>query len=384
MVIFAASILKRSIVSKFAQLGIKPDYIKSINELGIVEPTPVQEQTIPFLIKNTSDVVVQAQTGTGKTAAFGLPILHHINPNSENVQVLILTPTRELGQQIAKQLFKFTKYSKQKIFTEAVYGGEHISKQLERLKRTTHILVATPGRLIDLMQREVVSLESVKTVVLDEADEMLNMGFKKELESILDKTSDKKQTWLFSATIPKDVKAIIHNYLSADAENIQISKNEVVNRNIEHQFVMVREHDKLDMLIQFLKSQGKARGIIFCTTKKTAITLSKQLLAKNYNCDTLQGDMHQKDRDKVLRGIKNKSLQILVSTDVSARGIDIEGLNYVVHYDLPSQLEFYTHRSGRTARGGKKGMAISFVTAKEVAKLRAMERELGIRINQIR
>ena len=319
-------------MSKFAQLGIKPEYIKSINELGIFEPTPVQEKTIPFLIKNTSDIVVQAQTGTGKTAAFGLPILHHINPNNEKVQALILTPTRELGQQIAKQLFKFTKYNNHKIYTEAVYGGEHISKQLDRLKRTTHVLVATPGRLIDLLERKVVSLESVKTVVLDEADEMLNMGFKKELESILSQISAKKQTWLFSATIPKDVKAIIHNYLSPEAENIQISKDEIVNRNIEHQFVVVREHDKLDMLIQFLKSQGHARGIIFCTTKKTAVTLAKQLKAKNYDCDALQGDMHQKDRDKVLRAIKNRSLKILVSTDVSARGIDIEGLNYVVHY----------------------------------------------------
>lgn len=371
-------------MSQFAKLGIKPDYIKSINELGIFEPTPVQQKAIPFLIQNTSDIVVQAQTGTGKTAAFGLPILHHMNPQSTNVQALILTPTRELGQQIAKQLFKFTKYHKNKIFTEAVYGGEHISKQLERLKRTTHILVATPGRLVDLLERQVVSLEHVKTVVLDEADEMLHMGFKKELETILSQTGVKKQTWLFSATLPKDVKSIIHNYLSPDAEYVQISKNEVVNRNIEHQFVIVREHDKLDMLIQFLKSQGRARGVIFCTTKKTAVTLAKQLKAKNYNCDALQGDMHQKDRDKVLRAIKNKSLQVLISTDVSARGIDIEGLNYVVHYDVPSQLEFYTHRSGRTARGGKKGMAISFVLAKEVAKLRVIEKELGIRINQIR
>ena len=371
-------------MASFSKLGVKPEYIKAIAELGIHEPTPVQEKVIPFLLNNTSDLVVQAQTGTGKTAAFGLPLLHQVNPKSEDVQVLILSPTRELGQQIAKQLFKFTKYLPYKIFTEAVFGGEHISKQLSRLERTTHVIVATPGRLIDLLEREVVNLSSVKTVILDEADEMLNMGFKKQLESILDKVTNSKQTWLFSATMPKDIRDIIHNYLSKDAENISVSKNEVVNRNIEHQFVVVREHDKLDMLIQFLKSQGKARGVIFCTTKKTAITLSKQLQAKNYNCEALQGDMQQKDRDKVMRAIRNSSLQILVSTDVAARGIDIDGLSYVVHYDVPSQLEYYTHRSGRTARGGKKGMAISFVTTQEIAKLKAIERDLGISINQIR
>ncbi len=371
-------------MAKFASLGISSNYVKSLTDLNIVESTPVQEQVIPFLLKNKMDVVVQAQTGTGKTAAFGLPVLNKINPTSDKIQALILTPTRELGQQVAKQLFRFTKYNTDKIFTEAVYGGEHISKQLSRLDRTTHVLVATPGRLIDLVQRKVVNLEAVKTVVLDEADEMLNMGFKKELESILSQLPERRNTWLFSATIPKEVRAIISNYLSGDVESFQLSKEEVVNKNIEHQFVVVREHDKLDMLLQFLKSQGNARGVIFCTTKKTAITLSKQLKAKNYNAEALQGDMPQKDRDKVMRGIKNKSLQILVSTDVAARGIDIEGLNYVVHYDVPSQLEFYTHRSGRTARGGKKGLAISFVTNQEIVKLRAIERDLGIRIAQLR
>lgn len=371
-------------MANFSSLGIGSQYVKAINELNIVQPTPVQEQVIPYLIKTKSDVVVQAQTGTGKTAAFGLPLLHHINSNNDKVQALILSPTRELGQQIAKQLFKFTKYNKDKIFTEAVYGGEHISKQLSRLTRTTHILVATPGRLVDLLERKAVDLGSVKTVILDEADEMLHMGFKKELESILNQVPSKRNTWLFSATLPQEVKSIIHNYLNADAESFQVSKQEVVNKNIEHQFVVVREHDKLDMLIQFLKSQGRARGVIFCTTKKMATTLSKQLKAKNYNCEALQGDMHQKDRDKVMRGIKNKSLQILVSTDVAARGIDIDGLSYVVHFDVPSQLDFYTHRSGRTARGGKKGLAISLVTSSEINKLKAIERDLGIRINQIR
>lgn len=371
-------------MSSFSEIGVKSNYIQAINELGIIDPTPVQEKVIPFVLKNTSDIVVQAQTGTGKTAAFGLPLLHQINPKSTNVQALILAPTRELGQQIAKQLFKFTKHSPNKIFTEAVFGGEHITKQIQRLSRTTHIIVATPGRLVDLIAREVVSLDSVKTVILDEADEMLHMGFKKDLELILEKAASKKQTWLFSATIPNDVKSIIQNYLSADLANFAISKKEVVNRNIEHQYIIVREHDKLDMIIQFLKSQGNARGIIFCTTKKTAITLAKQLKAKNYNCDALQGDMLQKERDKVMRAIRNNSLQILVSTDVSARGIDIEGLSYVLHYDVPAQLEFYTHRSGRTARGGKKGIAISFVSAGEINKLKAIERDLGINIHQIR
>lgn len=371
-------------VSDFLQLGIGSNYIKAINELNIQVPTPVQNQVIPILLKKKIDIVVQSQTGTGKTAAFGLPILHHIQPENNRIQALVLCPTRELGQQIGKQFFKFTKYSKDKIFMEVVYGGEHISKQLSRLSRTTHVLVATPGRLIDLLARKVIDLSAVRMLVLDEADEMLNMGFKKELETILDQVPQNRNTWLFSATIPKDLKVIISQYLKADAQYIQVSKNEIVNQNIEHQYVIVRIHDKLDVLIEFLKSQGNARGIIFCTTKKSTTTLAKQLKAKNYSCDALQGDMPQKEREKVLRGIKNKSLQILVSTDVSARGIDIEGLNYVVHYELPTQLEFYTHRSGRTARGGKRGMAISLVTFNELNTLKSIERDLGIRINQIR
>jgi ATP-dependent RNA helicase DeaD len=375
---------KICIVSSFSKLGVKAPYIKAINEIGIYDPSPVQEQAIPQLMNTVQDVVVQAQTGTGKTAAFGLPLLHHINPKSTAIQVLILCPTRELGQQVAKQLFKFTKYLDYKVFTEAVYGGEHISVQLSRLTRTTHVLVATPGRLVDLMKRETVNLSQVKTVVLDEADEMLHMGFKTDLEFILTHTVKKKQTWLFSATMPKSVTSLISNYLNADATFIQTSKQEVVNTKIEHQFVIVREHDKLDMLIQFLKSQGTARGVIFCTTKKGAKTLAKQLKAKNYNCDALEGDMLQKDREKVIRAIKNKSIQLLVSTDVSARGIDIPGLNFVVHYDVPSHHEFYTHRSGRTARGGKRGIAISFVTANQVKALRAIEKELKINIQQIR
>lgn len=371
-------------MSSFLKLGVKPAYVRAINELGIFEPSPVQEQAIPKLINSVQDMVVQAQTGTGKTAAFGLPLLHHINPKSKAIQVLILCPTRELGQQAAKQLFKFTKYLDYKVFTEAVYGGEHISVQLSRLARTTHVLVATPGRLVDLMKRETVNLSQVKTVVLDEADEMLHLGFKSDLEFILTQTVKKKQTWLFSATMPKGVKVLISNYLNPNAAFIQASKQEIVNTKIEHQYVVVREHDKLDMLLQFLKSQGNARGVIFCTTKKGAVTLTKQLKAKNFNCDALQGDMLQKEREKVIRAIKNKSIQLLVSTDVSARGIDIPGLHFVVHFDVPSHHEFYTHRSGRTARGGNRGIAISFVTSNQVKALRAIEKELKINIHQIR
>jgi ATP-dependent RNA helicase DeaD len=371
-------------VTTFSSLGLKPEIVKSIQELGFVNPTPVQEKVIPFVLKNTSDIVVQAQTGTGKTAAFGLPIIQQINPQSQKIQVLILTPTRELGQQVNKQLFKFTKYLESKIYTEAVFGGEHISVQLNRLRRTTHILVATPGRLVDLMEREVVSLSSIKTVVLDEADEMLKMGFKKDLEKILSQVVAKKQTWLFSATMPKDIQDIIHTYLNSKAEHFSLSKNAQINTNIEHQFLVVRELEKLDVLLEFLKTQKKSRGVIFCSTKDKAISLTQQLKNKNHNVDVLQGDMHQKDRDKVLRASKNKTLQILISTDVAARGIDIEGLNYVVHYDIPAQLDYYTHRSGRTARGGKKGLALSFVTTKEIATIRTLEREYGIRMVQIR
>ncbi len=378
---FAAN-LKTRVLSKFEELGVGKKFVKSLNELNIITPTEIQNKVIPILINSNTDLVGQAQTGTGKTAAYGLPLLQKVDPGQNKVQGLILCPTRELGQQIAKQLFKFTKYSA-KIFTEAVYGGAPIERQLVALKRPTHIVVATPGRLIDLVKRDAVDLSNVKTVILDEADEMLSMGFKSELDEILRFTSSAENKWLFSATIPNGIKQIVSDHLSANAVRIEVSDKNVVNKNIEHQYLICEEKDKLYALLQFLKKEGTNRGVIFCRTKTAAKNLALQLTSRNIASGAIHGDLLQKERDKVMRAFKNESLRLLVATDLAARGIDIEALSFVVHYQLPDKDEYYTHRSGRTARAGKKGISLSLVTAFETKQIRFYEKSLHISFHQI-
>jgi ATP-dependent RNA helicase DeaD len=370
-------------VENFKQLGIQPDFIKGLTELGITTPTPIQAEAIPLLLNNKTDLVAQAQTGTGKTAAYGLPLLQSVDVKQKVIQALILCPTRELGQQIAKQLFKFTKYS-DKIFTEAVYGGQPIDIQIGALKRPTHIVVATPGRLIELVKRKAIDLRKVKTIVLDEADEMLSMGFKKELDEILGFLQSADQKWLFSATMPLGIKQIVDDHLDADAHRIEVSSSNTVNKNIDHQYVICDEKEKLQMLLQFLKTQHKNRGIVFCKTKVATQTLVKQLIAKNVAADAIHGDLLQKERDKAMRAFKNETVQLLVATDIAARGIDVEGLSYVVHYQLPDQIEYYTHRSGRTARAGKRGLSLSIVTTYEMKQIRFLEKNLNISFSQAR
>ncbi len=367
----------------FSELGVPRDIIKGLKEMGFNNPTKIQEQAIPLLINSKIDFIGKAQTGTGKTAAFGIPLLTAIDVSKSEVQALVLAPTRELGQQIAKQLFKYTKYT-DKIFTESVYGGEKIDKQISRLKRPTHIIVATPGRLIDLIERKVVDISKIKTIVMDEADEMLSMGFKKDLTTILSKTKGHRNVWLFSATIPSSLDDIINNYVSKSAVRINIDKNDAVNKRIDHHFVIGDEINKVDTLTFFLKSQKKQRGIIFTKTKVAARNLHKQLDSMNYEVGLLEGEMNQKDRDKVMRAFKNKSLQLLVSTDVAARGIDVDNLAFVVHYQLPDQMEYYTHRSGRTARAGKTGLSLALIVKQELKDIRELEKQLGIRFEQIR
>lgn len=367
----------------FEELGIPKDYIKGLTELNIVTPTEIQQEVIPLLVNNNTDLVGQAQTGTGKTAAFGLPMLMRIDPKSKVVQGLVLCPTRELGKQIAKQFFKFTKYTDQ-IFTEAVYGGARIEIQISALKRPTHIVVATPGRLIDLVKRKAVDLSFVKTVVLDEADEMLSMGFKKELDQILGFLKNVENKWLFSATMPHGIKQIVNDHLSPNAHSVEVSGRNVVNKNIEHQFLVCDENDKLQVLLQFLKFQRENRGMVFCKTKAAAQKLAKQLEAKNVPAGAIHGDLLQKERDKVMRAFKNESLQILIATDIAARGLDIEGLAYIVHYQLPDKDEYYTHRSGRTARAGKEGVSLCLVTSAEKQQLRYFEKVLGISFSQVK
>ena len=367
----------------FSDLGISRNFIKALEEINIITPTEIQEKAIPFLVENGTDFIGQAQTGTGKTAAFGLPILQAINPDKPNVQALILSPTRELGQQIAKQLFKFTKYIPKKIFIESVYGGANIDEQVRSLRRPTHIVVATPGRLVDLLERKAIDLSFIRTVVLDEADEMLSMGFKKELDTILKSTAGKRHTWLFSATMPDEIKKIISSYMSPQAMRVEVNKNNIVNRDIEHKFLICSRLDKPEVLFQFLKSQGAGRGLVFCRTKVEAQTVTKRLQAKKINVDALEGDMYQKDRDKVMRAFKNGKLQILIATDLAARGIDVKELAFVVHYQLPEKTEYYTHRSGRTGRAGNKGFSLTMITQREHEGLRKIEKELGITIKEI-
>lgn len=370
-------------MKNFRELGIHSGLVKGLTELNIIAPTDIQKKVIPLLLDGGKDIVAQAQTGTGKTVAFGLPLLEKIDANNPAAQGIILCPTRELAKQVAKQLFKFIKYYN-KIFIEAVYGGEHIDRQISALQRPTHIIIATPGRLIDLVNKKAVDLSKVKTVVLDEADEMLSMGFQKELDEILSFLPLVEHKWLFSATIPHGIQEIISRHLSPDAVRIEVKKEDVVNKNISHQYLVCDESEKLEALLLFLQSQHKNRGVIFCRTKAATQKLAKQLIAKNIATDAIHGDLLQKERDKVMRAFKNESLRILVATDVSARGIDVPGLTFVAHYQLPESDEYYTHRSGRTARAGKDGVSMCFVNNAEAKTLREYERKLGIQFTKIK
>jgi ATP-dependent RNA helicase DeaD len=366
----------------FSDLGVSDTYFKALEEIGIINPTEIQIKAIPFLIAKGTDFIGQAQTGTGKTAAFGLPILHAIDPDINYIQALILSPTRELGQQIAKQLFKFTKYGTKKIFIESVYGGARIDNQIIALRRPTHILVATPGRLVDLLEQKAVDLSFIRTIVLDEADEMLSMGFKKELDTILRFTAGKRHTWLFSATMPPAIRAIIKGYMSPDAMRVIINRHDIVNSDIEHKYIICESEKKPELLSWFLKMQGENRGLIFCRTKADAQSVAGRLTGSKINAAALHGDMLQKERDKVMRAFKNRKLQILVATDLAARGIDVKELAYVVNYSLPENTEYYTHRSGRTGRAGNKGLSLSLITSRELTGLKRIERELGIKIKE--
>ncbi|MFC0537576.1 DEAD/DEAH box helicase [Pelagicoccus mobilis] len=370
-------------MKSFKELGVSAELIKGIEEKGILEPTEVQELAIPYLLQNKGDFVCQAQTGTGKTAAFGLPVLQKIDPDLKQVQVLVLSPTRELAKQIAKQLFHYTKYTA-KIFTEAVAGGEKIERQVEALSRPTHIVVATPGRLIDLLKAKAVDLSNIDTLILDEADEMLSLGFKDDLNKILEFTRGANNTWLFSATMPKGVRALIDKYLSPDSERLTIDRRNPVNKNIEHWFTVCTIEEKPDEIARFIKAQKGQRGVVFCRSKAGAQNIAEALVERGFEVGVLQGDLSQKDRDKVMRGFRKERTEVLVSTDVSARGIDVEGLGYVVHHQLPDQIEYYTHRSGRTARAGRKGVSMAFVTKGDFKRVREIEQELHIKFRQIK
>lgn len=367
----------------FKELGIPDNMIRGLEELGIVTPTLVQKKVIPFLLKDGADLIAQAQTGTGKTAAFGLPLLTKIEPKRREIQGLVIAPTRELAKQIGKQLFRFTKYT-EKIFIEVLCGGDNIDRQEDSLRRPTHIVVATPGRLLDLIEREALTLDSVQYLVMDEADEMLSLGFKKQLTEILKLTPNKGSTWLFSATFPEGINQLIKGCMSDAAHRIQIDQAHVVNRDIDHRFVICKREDKTEFITDFLKRQKEARGLIFCRTRAGAVTLGKELSAAGMSVDVLQGDLMQKERDKIMRAFKKERVQFMIATDVVARGIDVAGLSFVIHHQLPDQLEYYTHRSGRTARAGKKGVSIALVDPKEKWRIPQLEKTLHVTFREFR
>ncbi|MAZ36749.1 MAG: RNA helicase [Crocinitomicaceae bacterium] len=366
----------------FAELGLSPELNKVIAELGYENPTPIQEQSIPKLLTESTDFIGLAQTGTGKTAAFGLPLLHLIDATNANTQALIVAPTRELANQIAEQIAIFAKYI-DGLRTAVVYGGgANISGQIRELKRKPQIIIATPGRLLDLIGRKAINLSTVDYVVLDEADEMLNMGFKEDIDKILEFTPDTKLTWLFSATMPKDIRRIVKEYMTNPFE-VQVSTGTEVNKNIEHLYAQVKSSDKMDALKRFLDQDPDMRGVIFCRTKIDTQKVAEKLAKDDYRVEPMHGDMTQTMRERVMRRFKDHELQVLVATDVAARGIDVDNLTHVIHYSLPDSREYYTHRSGRTARAGKKGISLALVNSREAGTLKQYTDRLKITFEKI-
>jgi len=356
----------------FKSLGLNDEIISAITEMGYEKPTPIQEQAIPYLLDHQGDLIGLASTGTGKTAAFGLPLLNQINVADKSTQGLIICPTRELCLQISRDLSDYSKNIKGLKVT-AVYGGTDIVKQIREIERGVHVIVATPGRLMDLIKRKKVKLNTVKTVILDEADEMLNMGFKEDIDTILEKTPTEKSVWLFSATMPKEVARIAKNYMVDPFEITVGGKNES-NKNIEHQFYVVKGREKYEGLKRILDYNPDIYGLVFCRTRRDTAAVADKLMADGYSAEPLHGDLSQAQRDRVMEKFRNKGIQILVATDVAARGIDVNDITHVIHHSLPEDVENYTHRSGRTARAGKKGISAAIITPSEGRKIKQIER----------
>lgn len=367
-------------MTTFESLGIEAGLLQSLETIGFVTPTPIQEQAIPVLLQGTKDFVGLAQTGTGKTAAFGLPLLQLIDKEQRTPQALVICPTRELCLQITTDLERFAQ--KGKISVTAVYGGTSITQQVRDLKRGTHIVVATPGRLIDLIERKAVHLEDINYVVLDEADEMLNMGFKEDIEFILKETVNRHSMWLFSATMPPEIRSVSKRFMDTPAE-ISVGKVNSTNVNIDHQYFLTQHVNRYETLKRIIDFNPGIYGIIFTRTKADAQQITEQLIREGYDIDALHGDLTQAQRDKVMGRFREKSLELLIATDVAARGIDVKGITHVINYELPDDTEVYTHRSGRTGRAGRSGVSISVVTPKEVYRLRQIEKLVNTKFHKM-
>ena len=359
----------------FEELGVMPEICEAISELGFEYPMPVQEEVIPYLLGNGNDVIALAQTGTGKTAAFGLPIIQKVDPKLPYAQALILSPTRELCLQIADDLAAFSKYV-EGLRVVPMYGGTSIENQIRNVRKGVHIIVATPGRLIDLMERGVVNLSTVRDVVLDEADEMLNMGFTDSINRILEDVPRDRNTLLFSATMSKEIAGIAKNYLT-DAHEIIIGNKNEGSKNVNHVYYMVHAKDKYLALKRIADYYPNIYGIIFCRTRMETQEIADKLIQDGYNADALHGELSQQQRDLTMQKFRKRRIQLLVATDVAARGLDVDDLTHVINYGLPDDTENYTHRSGRTGRAGKRGTSIAIINLREKGRMREIEKVIG-------
>ncbi|MEN8794075.1 MAG: DEAD/DEAH box helicase [Flavobacteriales bacterium] len=364
----------------FKELGLKQEVLDAVASLGFTEPSPIQQEAIPQLLTENRDLVGLAQTGTGKTAAFGLPMVNEVDFDSKKTQGLVICPTRELCIQISKDFQAFSRNFRNANIVP-VYGGASIDTQTRQLSRGAQIVVATPGRLVDMIKRKRVDLSQVQFVALDEADEMLNMGFKEDIDGILSNTPDTKKTWLFSATMPREVVRIAKQYMT-DPIEITVGTKNATAKNIEHQYFRVNDRDRFDGLKRIIDFEPDMYGVIFCRTRRETAEVAEKLMKNNYSAEPLHGELSQAQRDRVMRSFRKKDIQLLVATDVAARGIDVDDITHVINYNLPDEIESYTHRSGRTARAGKKGVSMLLLNNREAGKLRQIERIINTEIKQ--
>ncbi|MGD9678508.1 MAG: DEAD/DEAH box helicase [Vulcanibacillus sp.] len=356
-------------MKKFEELGLSENTIKAISNMGFEETTPIQEQTIPLVLSGR-DVIGQAQTGTGKTAAFGIPLIERADAISGKIQGIVLAPTRELAVQVAEELNKIGQFKD--IHTLPIYGGQEIIRQIKALKNKPHIIVGTPGRLLDHIRRKTIKLDSIEMVILDEADEMLNMGFVEDIESILSEIPTSRQTLLFSATIPERIQRLSQKYMN-NPELIRVKTKEVTVSNTEQHYMEVKERQKFDVLCLMLDIQSPELAIVFGRTKRRVDEVSEALSKRGYSAEGIHGDLTQSKRDSVMKKFKEGTIEVLVATDVAARGLDISGVTHVFNFDIPQDSESYVHRIGRTGRAGKSGLAITFITSREIGHLKAIE-----------
>ncbi len=363
-------------MNNFQSLGLSDKIVATVTSLGFEKPTPVQKEAIPVLLSGNTDLVCLSQTGTGKTAAFGLPLIELVDDQNRITQALILAPTRELCMQIKSDLTNYCKGVKP-LNIVPVYGGASIQDQIKQIRKGAQIIVATPGRLMDLMDRKAIDIGEVNFVVLDEADEMLNMGFKDDIDFILGHTPKEKNVWLFSATMPQEIQRISKKYMT-DPYEISVGGKNQGNANITHLYMMVDDRNRYEALKRVVDINPDVFGVIFCRTKAETQDIAEKLMKDGYNADALHGDLSQAQRDKVMKAFKAKTLQLLIATDVAARGIDVSNLTHVFHMNLPDEVEYYTHRSGRTARAGNTGFSIAIITRRDMHKIRQIEKKAGV------